>query len=344
MSDPMNRTVLIIGPDYFNFPKAAQASFKREGWNTVTDLYDTPVHPYTFLMKCLYKLSLDKERIRKKSSNKYNLHVIEVFHQTRPDLVFIMNGEILSDSTLDLMRQNSKVVIWLFDNRDRLPDSLSHIDHSDMLFCYEQDDVDWYAKQGKKAWFLPQACDTETYHPLDISKDIDILFIGNLYTSPKRMKTMQAVVERFSSDYNIRVYGRYKPWFKGFFTWLTREHREIYKNKMIAPDRVNELYNRAKVVLNIHQELQKDGANPRTFEIPASGAWQICDYNPYIEKLFNPGEIGIYHNLDELYELIEKGLMQDMSANAQRARETVLEHHTFDVRIQYILKLLNLND
>jgi len=340
----MKGTVLIIGPNYFNFPQAASASFEREGWSSVIDLYDTPVHPYTTLMKWRYKLSHHKERIRNRSRQQYNTHILDVFLKTSPALVFIMNGEILSDETLDIMRRSAKVVVWLFDNRDRLPDALSHVDHADKLFCYEQDDVDWYARQGKKAWFLPQACDTETYHPLDVSKDIDILFIGNLYTSPKRMKTMQGVVEHFSSDYIIKVYGRYKPWFKGFFTWLTREHREIYMNKMIAPDRVNELYNRAKVVLNIHQELQKDGANPRTFEIPASGAWQICDYNPYIEKLFNPGEIGIYHNLDELYDLIEKGLKQDMSANAQRARINVLEHHTFDVRIKYILNLLNLND
>ena len=104
-------------------------------------------------------------------------------------------------------------------------------------------------------------------------------------TSPKRMKTMQAVVDKFSDKYHIEVYGRYKPWYKGFFTWLTREHREIYKNNMVSPDKVNELYNRSRVVLNIHQELQKDGANPRTFEIPGSGAWQICDYNPYIARI-----------------------------------------------------------
>lgn len=339
----MDKTVLIIGPNYFNFPKATEEAFKREGWSTFTDLYDTPVHPYTTLMKWRYKLSLDKESIRKRSKQRYNTHILEVFKSTCPSLVFIMNGEILSDETLDLMHQSSKVAVWFFDNRDRLSGALSHIDHSDILFCYEKEDVDWYAQQGKKAWFLPQACDTATYFPMNLTKDIDILFIGNLYTSPKRMKTMQAVVEKFSSRYHIEVYGRYKPWFKGFFTWLTREHRDIYKNVMVPPSRVNELYNRSKVVLNIHQELQKDGANPRTFEIPCSGAWQICDYNPYIEQLFGQGEIGIFHNIDELIELIENGLEKDMTSNALKARNTVLEQHTYDARVHYILTMLEMN-
>lgn len=340
----MDRTVLIIGPNYFNFPQATGSAFRREGWNTCIDLYDTPVHPYTAFMKWRYKLSGRKDRIRAHSKELYNKHILEVFRQTDPQLVFIMNGEIISDQTLDLMRKSSEVVVWLFDNRDRLKESLSHIDHSDMLFCYEKEDVEWYAAQGKKAYFLPQACDTDIYHPLDIDKDIDILFIGNLYTSPKRMKTMQAVVERFASEYRIEVHGRYKPWYKGFLTWLTREHRDIYKNDLVAPAKVNELYNRARVVLNIHQELQKDGANPRTFEIPGSGAWQICDYNPYIEKLFGPDEIGLYHNTDELFSLIEKGLTHDMTRNARKAMDKVLKEHTFDVRIRYILNMIKFND
>lgn len=340
----MEKTVLVIGPNYFNFTHAAQVSFKRAGWNTVVEMYDSPVHPYTVLMKWRYKLSLHKDRIRQHSRELYNAHILDVFKVAKPDIVFIMNGDILFDSTLDQMRKSAKIIVWLFDNRDRIPDSLSHIDHADLFFCYEQEDVDWFAHQGKKAYFLPQACDTGTYHPVQCSKDIDILFIGNLYTSPKRMKTMQAVVDKFSDKYHIEVYGRYKPWYKGFFTWLTREHREIYKNNMVSPDKVNQLYNRSRVVLNIHQELQKDGANPRTFEIPGSGAWQICDYNPYIETLFNPGEIGIYHDTGELFDLIEKGVNQDMSSYAAKAMNTVLERHTFDVRIRTILEMLNIKD
>ena len=95
-------------------------------------------------MKWRYKLSGRKDRIRAHSKVLYNKHILEVFRQTDPQLVFIMNGEIISDQTLDLMRKSSEVVVWLFDNRDRLKESLSHIDHSDWLFCYEQEDVEWY--------------------------------------------------------------------------------------------------------------------------------------------------------------------------------------------------------
>lgn len=335
----MSSTVLIIGPNYFNYLTTTQNAFKRLGWKTALESYDNPIHPYTSLMRLRWKLSRHRDQLQDKSRKNYNAYILQRFYAIKPQMVFIMNGDILEASTLDLFRKTAKVGLWLFDTRDKMPTSVGHVDHVDAMFCYEQTDVDWYIEQGKHAYFLPQACDTDTYFPLNLEKDIDILFVGNLYTSPKRIKTIQEVVRHFQ-DRTIRVYGLYKPWYKGFFKWLFREHREIYKNKTIKPHKVNELYNRARVVLNIHQEQQVSGSNPRTFEIIGSGAWQVCDANPYIERLFSDNEIGLYHNLEELFCLIEKGLTQDMSADIKKAQEKIDASYTFDCRIREIIKIL----
>lgn len=335
----MNTTVLIIGPNYFNYLTATENAFKRLGWDAVLESYDNPIHPYTFFMRLRWKLSHSRNQLQDKSRKIYNAYILKRFYTIKPQMVFIMNGDILEASTLDAFRKTAKVGLWLFDTRKKLPTTIDHVDHVDAMFCYEQTDVDWYMEQGKKAYFLPQACDTDTYFPLNLEKDIDILFVGNLYTSPKRMKTMQAIVNHFK-DRTIQVYGLYKPWYKGFFKWLFREYRNIYKNTTVAPYKVNQLYNRARIVLNIHQEQQVSGSNPRTFEIIGSGAWQICDANPYIESLFSENEIGIYHNLDELFLLIEQGLTQDMSDNIKKAKEIINAHYTFDCRVKEIIKIL----
>lgn len=333
---------LIIGPNYFHYLTAVEAALQRKGWSTVVEGYDNPIHPYTRLMKWQWKLSRHKDNLQRKSREAYNTFIIRRFKEEQPDMVFIMNGDILFGTTLDFFRQTSRVALWLFDTRSKLPSSISHVDHVDALFCYEQSDIDLYATEGKQAWFLPQACDINTYRPLDLEKDIDILFVGNLYTSPRRMHLIQAVVDHFP-DRKIRVYGLYKPWYKGFLRWLFREHRTIYRNCMVPPTQVNELYNRARVVLNIHQEQQRDGANPRTFEILGSAAWQICDANPYIESLFSSDEIGIFHSQEELFERIGEGLSEDKSDAIQRARSKMLSKHTFDVRMQEVLDILKQN-
>ena len=94
-------------------------------------------------------------------------------------------------------------------------------------------------------------------------------------------------------------------------------------------------------MLNIHHEQQRNGANPKVYEIAASGAYQICDANPYIEQLFPNGEVGLYHNEQELYALIDYALTHDMSAQAQAAHDIIVQHHTFTQRIQKMLALLN---
>lgn len=178
------------------------------------------------------------------------------------------------------------------------------------------------------------------------------------------MHIMQQVVNHYP-DRKIEVWGLYKPWYKGVLRWLFREHRDIYKNRNVSPDEVNRLYNRSRVVLNIHQEQQKDGANPRTFEILGSGAWQVCDANPYIEKMFSAVEsscqreqsqdylnsaerrrdkseaqMGLFHSIDELFACIDEALLNDKTAAAQQAREKMLQKHTFDVRMKEVLNVL----
>lgn len=334
----MDNRVLVIGPNYFNYLKASASAFERCGYTVVTDAYDTPVHPYTTIMKWRYKFC-NREKLQRQSIENYNRHLTELFNKVQPEIVFIMNGEIILPSTLDYFRRSSKVAVWLYDSLDKLPGSKNHIDHVDAMCCFEQEDVSYYTKQGKFAYFLPQACDTDTYHPLNVDKDIDISFVGHIFYSPKRKETLNAVIEEFPNC-KIVVYGLYQPWFKGFWKWLTRKHKDVYKNCMISADRVNELYNSSKVVLNIHQESQKQGANPRTFEIIGSGAYQVCDANPYIEELFTDGEIGVYHNFDELFSLIRKGLTTNKSDTITKAREYVLANHSFDRRIEKVLEWL----
>lgn len=336
------KRVLIIGPRYYNFLSAVGSAFRSLGWDPVIEGYDNPVHPYTPWMRIRYRLSRNKAALRSEGRIAYQSYILQRFSSSSPDLVFIMNGDMLEVATLDAFRVSAKVALWFFDSRTKLPDSADHINHTDALFCFEQDDVDWYRSQGKPAYFLSQACDTAVYHPVIPApqKDIDILFVGNLYYSQRRKELMNAVISRFP-DRRIEVYGWYQPWFKGVVSWLRRPYKRIYKNENISGEEANLLYNRAKVVLNIHQEHQRNGANPRVFEICGAGAYQVCDRNPYIASLFPAGTIGLYGNEQELFDRISDALSGDMSRQAAEACELVRANHSFDRRIAEMLAVLS---
>ncbi|MDL2297068.1 glycosyltransferase [Bacteroidales bacterium OttesenSCG-928-B11] len=335
--------ILIIGPNFHNFNISIARAFEQLGWEALIEGYDTPIHPFRGFVKWRHKFSQNKAKFKEQQKNKYKLFIEQRFIEYDPDFVFILNGDILFSETLDFFRGKCKVALWLFDNVMNISPSINHVDHVDSCFCYEQENVIFYEKSGRKTYFLPQAYDPSIYYPKEKQeKDIDILFVGNLYISQKRIQYIRKVVQAFTNKKMV-VIGEYKPWYKNPLKWLLREHRDIYTNRNIHYLQVNDYYNRARVVLNIHHEQQKDGANPKVFEISGAGAYQICDANPYIESLFPNGEVGLYRDEKELIALIDNALKNDQSENANKAHEIVIQNHTFLHRVKEMLKIMNIN-
>lgn len=335
------RKVLISGPRYYNFLHSVEDAFVRLGFNVVVEGYDVPVNPYNLRAKLKWKFTSDRMAVLDENCRSWCSYIRRRFDEIRPDAVFILNGDIFDTATLDYFRRGAKVALWFFDARERLPRAQWHCDHVDAFFCFDQRDVEWYAGRGRKAYFLPQACDTSIYRPLGTGKDIDVLFVGNIYHSRLRKDTLLKVVQRFS-DRKIEVYGLFQPWYKGLWGWMTRPYKRIFKNVNVDPETVNRLYNRSRVVLNVHEEHQKDGANPKVFEISGSGAYQICDRNPYIAELFPSGEVGLYSGIDEMLDMIESALGRDNGDAASAAYGKVMARHTYDERIKEVLDKLAL--
>lgn len=330
--------VLIIGPNYYNFLPAVAEAFRSLDWEPFVEGYDMPVHPYSGLMRIRYKTSRDPEGLQRESRAAFRAFIERRFAEICPQLVFVLNGDMLEAATLDLFRTRARVAMWMFDSLTRLPMAVGHVDHVDALFCFEQEDVRWYQSQGKRAFFLPQACDTKRFFPIaNCPKDIDILFVGNMYYSPRRKRLVNAVIDHFPGR-KIVVYGWYQPWFKGLGAWLRRPHKQIIKNVNVSSEQANRLYNRARVVLNIHQEHQQDGANPRVFEICGAGAWQVCDRNPYVASLFPEGSLGLYGSEEELFACIAEGLSSDKTEAARQACEQVRNAHSFETRMAKVVR------
>lgn len=334
----MKRSVLIVGPDFYYFNQSVAKAFEQLGWSAQVLSFDNPVHPYSLRNKILYKLAVDKERMREEGRKIFTKELEKVYETLRPDMLFVINGDNLLPEALCRFSTHSKLVLWLFDSIVRLPSTLPILSFFDAVFCYEQEDIPLLASQyGINARFLPQAVDAEMYFPKSgVSKDLDIVFAGDIYRSKRRQQILHTVVEHFP-NLKIHIWGIYKPWYKGLFQCLFRERRDVYKNRNISYKQLNDEYNRARIVINIHNEQQHNGANPKVYEICASGAYQICDSNPYIHSLFHKGEVGLYTNEEELLKQIEIALEQDNSENAMRACKEVCSHHTFVERMHEVL-------
>ncbi|MGN0235893.1 MAG: glycosyltransferase [Paludibacteraceae bacterium] len=337
----MNR-LLLIGPNFHYFLPSTARAFRTLGWEVKVCPYDNPIHPYNRINTIRYKLAADKQTLKQQSRERYKPWIEQVFVDFQPHVTFIINGDNLLPETVTDFSKHSRVGIWLFDSITRMPDCRPNLPFAHQVFCYEQEDIALLKTHHDiAAAFLPQAVDETLYYPTAAAenKTWDIVFAGDIFHSTKRRQIIQQVVQRYPNK-RLRVWGIYKPWFKNPWLWLTRERRDVYTNSNASAATLNQAYNCSRVVLNIHHEQQRNGANPKVYEIAASGAYQICDANPYIEQLFPNGEVGLYHNEQELYTLIDYALTHDMSAHARAAHDIILQHHTFTQRMQQMLALL----
>ena len=339
--------LLLIGPNFHDFNQYVASAFRELGWNVALHSYDTPIHPFSSFNKIRYKLSSNKASLTESSRKAFSSEIIKKYKELAPKLVFVLNGEMLTPDVLQEMSLSSTVVLWLFDSITRLPLCWEMLPYYNSVFCYEYDDIQIIKERTAiEAKFLPQAVDPSAYHSIgDSNKKWDIVFAADLWKSERRKHLIQKVVSAFP-DRKIRVWGIYKPWYKGFWQSLTRERRDVYTNCNATTEQLNQDYNSSQVVLNIHHEQQRNGANPKVYEIAASGSFQICDANPYIESLFPHGEIGLYHNETELMEQIKWALdpknREDRDNKAKQAQEIVCSSHTFKHRMQFVLETIGL--
>lgn len=337
------RKVLVIGPKFFYFNDSIATAFRELHWEVKVVAYDSPVHPYDFCNKLSYKLSRNKKKMEMEGRRRFSQEVLSAFDAFRPSLVFVVNGAALLPDATAVMRQSSKVALWFFDSLTKYETLKENVPFADALFCYEKSDIEILRNElGVNSYFLPQAADLSRYYKIDsVEKQYDIVFAGDIWQSQKRKRILQRVVDSFP-DKRILVWGVYKPWYKGVWSWLTRERRDVYMNRNTTSDVLNRCYNEARVVLNIHNEQQKDGANPKVYEIAATGACQICDANPYIESLFPESSIGLYHNDEECIRLIDEALKNPTFVTSDQARQVTMETHSFSQRITTVLAVLDM--
>lgn len=336
------KRLLLIGPNFHYFLSSIGRALELCGYEIKIEAYDNPVHPYSLKNKLLYKLARNKASVKAKSRVHYKPYIEAQFKSFQPDVVFILNGDNLLPETIQLFTKTSKVGIWLFDSIMRMPECGHNLPYAHRVFCYEQQDIPMLKKQfGIDALFLPQAVDEKLYFRFEkpVERKWDIVFAGDLVHSVRRRSIIQAVVAHYP-DLRIRVWGIYKLWFKNLWLWLTRERRDVYTNCSASADQLNADYNAARIVLNIHHEQQQVGANPKVYEIAASGAYQICDYNPFIASLFPNNTLGLYKNLEELFERIDYALSHEMDLEASLGCKLVTEKHTFSVRMREMLNQL----
>ncbi len=157
-------------------------------------------------------------------------------------------------------------------------------------------------------------------------------YLLKVASSQKRVDVVRALL-----DQGIRVFGT------AWENVLSPEEMERCFVSGLPITQDWNMYTHSAININVHSVGHEFGTNMRFFNVPAAGAFQICDdrrdYGRYLES---GKEIVYYRTCDELCAAVEK-YRKDPEARqaiAQGGRQRILAEHTYHHRLKELIKIM----
>lgn len=194
--------------------------------------------------------------------------------------------------------------------------------------------IQWRELGAKDMVCLPVVgIDPDFHYPRSVQakKAVDVGFVGtlipqNLYS--ERVTALEALTNFDLGIWSVHdVPASLQPYLRG--SALGSEMLDILSS--------------TKVSLNVHGDFMRYGGNMRLFEAASVGAFQIVDNRPGIHEWFTVGDhLVMFDDIQDLQDKVAYYLAHDTErqAIADAAREHVLQHHTYEQRIQHLESVL----
>lgn len=306
-------------------------------------------HTDSYRLKCSYiEKKLDKLGFhgkRKRFESQWKLNFISALKAIRPEKCLFVNtlNDLLSVDDMQDIKEaccnnGTKIVGWLVDPVGDNQVTFAHCSLFDSLYVYEYIDVANLKRHGIMADYLPVGYNSayESIEALNGEKKWDICFVGSPYKN--RLNVLEQVAQKARQcGWSFVIAG---PFWPSWHIWkkyiLTLKYPSIFHylhNDSLNSSEVAKLYRKSAICLNIHGE-GTTACNPRTFEIMATGSFEIVDARGYYDKL-KPGEdLVVYNNTDELITLI------DFYLHNKEKREQIAKNGYCHVRKNYSMEML----
>jgi len=235
-------------------------------------------------------------RFRQKWNNyflkKINNWYIAKFRETKPDLLFIYNNEMLLPETLlKLKKQNVKIVFFLGDNplyTYTNSYNLTILQYADLILI---PDTFWQFQIKKMGinnaiHFLPPM-PTDEYHPVkseNLKKyEKDVFYLGMSYKDSWGYKKARFL--SYFAEFDLQIIGNdaWERWFK-FYPELKSKF-ELQKGFMPTKE-LNQRYNAAKIIPVDGNPGIFNGIHARVTEALAAGTLPLMEYNNDMDLIF----------------------------------------------------------
>jgi spore maturation protein CgeB len=324
--------------------------FKDLGHETEI-FYDNPGHWSLLASKIFWRSPWQKHAssFRHYYQSFVGEKLIKKTKEWRPDLIFVIRGAYFPPGVIQEIRDFIKIPVanWVIDDPGFSniyePPALRSLQAYSHFFIVDES-WSWYLKFLSKApiFYLPHAGDEKIYRPLDAikKKDLDIFFVGSL--SPRYPNTasgfLRASILNHLANQNFEITA-VAPGINEMFKFYPALKKINLLPGYQPAAKINEYYNRAKIVLNVNAPQLKTDFSDRLFTIALAKSFQLVDFKDKLPALFRRGEEIAFRNLEELVSKAKFYLSNPEKREeiSESFYKEALQKHTYKNRAQEIL-------
>ena len=265
-------------------------------------------------------------------------NLYKIMNEFQPDIVLFINipKGVLTIEDLIYIKKRAKTVCWFVDGISNHPEIKGYLNAVDHIYVFEYKDVAYLNSMNFNGTYLPVGFN-DAFMTTRGQENIDIIFIGSPFRN--RLEILEKVAKTSKKKkWILKIIG---PFYNDKYPWkkiiFKRKYPYIYScldNRRVSSKEAAELYSRTKICLNIH-DCHHKSPNPRTFEILATGAFELIDKRDSWGGL-EPGiDLIPFDNTTELISKIDYYLKNDTKrcTIARQGKQAVM--NTF--RMKYLL-------
>jgi len=261
----------------------------------------------------------------------------------KPDLVLALAQAPLQGTALACLReQGIATAFWFVEDFRHMGYWKVAASQYDYFFTIQKGEFfDRLRNVGaRNAAFLPMAASAEIHRKMELSPEerrdfgSDVSFVGAGYYN--RRKLFEGLV-----DLDFRIWGNEWGSCPALRGVLQRDGARVTTEDSVK------IFNAARININPHSSAYHEGVNPhgdfvnpRTFEIPGCGGFQLVDSRSHLGDFFEIGrEVICFDSLGDLREKIAHYLAHpgEREAVAERGRQRVLRDHTYERRMEAMI-------
>lgn len=270
--------------------------------------------------------------------------ILEAVTERPVDILVCLAQAPLSPRVLTELRNRGIVtVMWFVEDCNRFTTWKSLAPYFDYMFLIQDGEFIKMVEQAGagRALYLPVGCDPMVHAPAPVTDEerktfgSQLSFVGAGYNN--RCHVFANLARR-----DFKIWGTEWPKCAPFTKLVQQQGRRV------DPSDYVKVFNSTAVNLNLHSSSERDGVdptgdfvNPRTFELAATGAFQLVDFRRHLPALFDIGpEMAVFHDAREMEEKIDYFLAHPAEraqiATASRAR--ALRDHSYLQRVKSMLE------